>query len=233
MKNMPDIFSLDFMCFQTSPFETVILCTCITVMGTFFQIKSANMHRWNSGKHVHFNSDHRKFLTRVISLHLCSINFNLFGRNSVSLFKTPQTSEINNIPLAGLLQKHVSLGDWSSKHQNSFVCLHKTCLANSQNYWVLKTILEMKVAIIGVSSGQTVLLQEMSRRVYSTSCQFEINAFPSFVGLKLWRSKITQKLKLGEQVLWKRLIELMTFQWPVNVGNFRLNSWKHKLTSIV
>ena len=226
MKNMPDIFSLDFMCFQTSPFETVILCTCITVMGTFFQIKSANMHRWNSGKHVHFNSDHWKFLTRIISqMHLCSINFNLFGRNSVSLFKTPQTSEINNSPLAGLLQKHVSLGDWSSKHQNS--------LANSQNYWVLKTILERKVAIIGVSSGQTVLLQEMSRRVYSTSCQFEINAFPSFVSLKLWRSKITQKLKLGEQVLWKRLIELMTFQWPVNVGNFKLNSWKHKLTSIV
>ena len=162
MKNMPDIFSIDFACFQTSPFETVILCTCITVMGTFFQIKSANMHWWNSGKHVHFNSDHWKFLTRVISLHLCSINFNLFGRNSVSLFKTPQTSEINNIPLAGLLQKHVSLGDWASKHQNSFVCLHKTCLANSQNYWVLKTILERKVAIIGVSSGQTVLLQEMS-----------------------------------------------------------------------
>ena len=221
MKNMPDIFSLDFMCFQTSPFETLILCTCITVMGTFFQIKSANMHRWNSGKHVHFNSDHWKFLTRVISLHLCGINFNLFGRNSVSLF---QTSEINNIPLAGLLQKHVSLGDWSSKHQNSFVCLHKACLANSQNYWVLKTILERKVAIIGVSSGQTVLLQEMSRRVYSTSCQFEINAFPSFVSLKLWSSKITQKLKLGEQVLWKRLIELMTFQWPVNVGNFKLNN---------
>ena len=188
MKNMPDIFSLDFMCFQTSPFETLILCTCITVMGTFFQIKSANVHRWNSGKHVHFNSDHRKFLTQVISLHLCSINFNLFGRNSVSLFKTPQTSEINNIALAGLLQKHVSLGDWSSKHQNSFVCLHKTCLAK----WVLKTILDRKVAIIGVSSGQTVLLQEMSRRVYSTSCQFEINAFPSFVSLKLWRSKITQ-----------------------------------------
>ena len=45
--------------------------------------------------------------------------------------------------------------------------------------------------------------------------------------------QITQKLKLGEQVLWKSLTEMMTFQWPVNVGNFKLNSWQHKLTSIV
>ena len=146
--------------------------------------------------------------------------------------RLPRRLKLTTFPWPGLLQKHVSLGDWSSKHQNSFVCLHKTCPANSQNYLVLKTILERKVAIIGVSSGQTVLLQEMSRRVCPSSCQFERNAFPSFVSLKLWRSG-TQKLKLGEQVLWKRLIELMTFQWPVNVGNFKLNSWKHKLTSIV
>ena len=159
---------------------------------------------------------------------------NFWHRSSLCIFvalisicladsRLPRRLKLTTFPLPGCF-KSISLGDWSSKHQTSFVCLHKTCLANSQNYWVLKTILERKVAIIGVSSGQTVLLQEMSRRVYSASCQFEINAFPSFVSLKLWRSKITQKLKLGEQVLWKRLIELMTFQWPVNVGNFKLNN---------
>ena len=33
-----------------------------------------------------------------------------------------------NIPLAGLLQKHIGLGHSSTKHQKSFVCLHKMCL---------------------------------------------------------------------------------------------------------
>ena len=33
-----------------------------------------------------------------------------------------------NIPLAGLLQKHVGLLDSSAKYQKSFVCLRKMCL---------------------------------------------------------------------------------------------------------
>ena len=49
-----------------------------------------------------------------------------------------------------------------------------------------KSILKRKVAISGVSSGQMVLLQEMSRRVCPSSCQFEINAFPSFVSLEYY-----------------------------------------------
>ena len=39
MKNMPDTFSIDFACLQTSPFETVII---IRLKG--IKIKSANMH---------------------------------------------------------------------------------------------------------------------------------------------------------------------------------------------
>ena len=33
-----------------------------------------------------------------------------------------------NIPLAGLLQKHVGLLDLSAKYQKSFLCLRKMCL---------------------------------------------------------------------------------------------------------
>ena len=118
MKNIPDIFSIDFACFQNSPFETVILCTCITVTGTFFQInqqtctgETFSLLKWQAcslqlwQKWFNFQIKRRKFLTRVVSLHLCSVNFSLFGRNSISLFKTLQISEINSIPLAGAASK--------------------------------------------------------------------------------------------------------------------------------
>ena len=43
---------------------------------------------------------------------------------------------------------------------------------------------------------------------------------PSFIGPKLWRPKIAQKL--GEQLSWKRFVETTTCQRLVSVGNFQL-----------
>ena len=43
VKNIPDTFSIDFACLQTSPFETVIINT-VTRKTIFFHIKSADMH---------------------------------------------------------------------------------------------------------------------------------------------------------------------------------------------
>ena len=43
VKNIPYRFSIDFVCLQISPFETVII-NAVTRIKDFFQIKSANMH---------------------------------------------------------------------------------------------------------------------------------------------------------------------------------------------
>ena len=55
-----------------------------------------------------------------------------------------------NIPLAGLLQKHVGLLDSSAKYQKSSICLHKMCLLV-----VLSKRMEMTINVIDLSMSVT------------------------------------------------------------------------------
>ena len=125
--------------------------------------------------------------------------------------------ELTKFPPPRLHQNHVGLRNWSLKHCPKILHLFNMCLTNSQKHPVLKTILANKRFHVIPSLWN---FYEMSRRVCPTSCQSEINSFPSFIGPKLWRPKITQKL--GEQLLWKHFIETTTCQWLVSVGNFQL-----------
>ena len=130
--------------------------------------------------------------------------------------KLPRLLELTKFPPQRLHQNHASLRDWSSKHCPKILHLFK-CLANMQKHPVLKTILVNKQFYVIPSLWN---FYEMSKRVCPTSCQSEINSFPSFIGPKLWRPKIKQKL--GEQLSWKRFIETTTCQQLVSVGNFQL-----------
>ena len=121
MKNMPDIFSIDFACLRISPFETVILYS----FWAFLQIKSPNMSSWNI------------FLIQALS-ELASPQIKTVKppdkKGGISLHRRTFKFQFvcqklcYNIPLAGLLQKHVGLLDLSAKYQKSFLCLRKMCL---------------------------------------------------------------------------------------------------------
>ena len=102
MKNMPDTFSIDFMCLQKSPFETAILYSFWDIP----QIKTVKP------------PDKKPSI---------SDRYSFLRRRSVK-FQFVWQKRSYNIPLAELLQKHVDLRDSSAKCQNSFVCLRKMCL---------------------------------------------------------------------------------------------------------
>ena len=102
MKNMPDTFTIDFMCLQKSPFETVILYSFWDIP----QIKTVKP------------PDKKPSI---------SDRYSFLRRRSVK-FQFVWQKRCYNIPLAELLQKHVDLRDSSAKCQNSLVCLRKMCL---------------------------------------------------------------------------------------------------------
>ena len=123
MKKMPDTFSIDCACLQISPFETVILYS----FWAFIQIKSPNMQSWNI------------FLIAALSM-LASPQIKtvkpLYKKGGISdrpsfLYRRNVKFQLVcqklcfNIPLAGLLQKHVGLLDLSTKYQKSLLCLRK------------------------------------------------------------------------------------------------------------
>ena len=125
MINMPDTFSIDLVSLQISPFQK----WSYTVSGPFLQIYSANMERWNI------------FLIEALSM-LTSLQIktvkppnkkpcisdrpSFLHQRSVK-FQSVWQKLRYNIPLAGLLQKHVGLHVSPAKYQKSFVCLRKMC----------------------------------------------------------------------------------------------------------
>ena len=89
---------------------------------------------------------------------------------------------------------------------------NNTCKESSDINWCIKQ----------PNAFMSSLLQKMLIRVYLTSHQLEINSLPSFIGPRWWKSKITQKLKLDQQVLWKHTF-YRNNHWStiVSVGNLR------------
>ena len=104
MKNMPDTFSIDFACLQISPFETVTLYS----FWIFPEIKSPNKNKHAQLKHfLNRSAKHACLLHHGLKrLNLpiksqapvptgrlfcigVSLNFNSFGRNSVTTFRWP------------------------------------------------------------------------------------------------------------------------------------------------
>ena len=73
------------------------------------------------------------------------------------------------------------------------VCLQKMCLANSQERQILKTILVSKLSS---------LLHRNVKKCLPYFMPIEnISSFPSFIGLKWWRSQITQDLTFIKQTV--------------------------------
>ena len=128
MKNMQDTFSIYFACLQIPPF--ILKQWIYTVSGPFLQIKWANMHRSNI------------FLIEALSM-LASPQIKTVkpsdkkpGISERSFFLRRRSVKCQfvrrklcyNIPLVGLLQKHVCLRESSSEYQKSFMCWCKMCL---------------------------------------------------------------------------------------------------------
>ena len=117
---MPDTFSIDFACSKQWFY---------TVSGTFLQIKSVNMHRWNI------------FLIEALSMLASpqiktvkppdkkpgiSDRSSFLRRRSVK-FQFVWQKRCYNINPAGLLQKHVGLRDSSAKNAKIPFCVCARC----------------------------------------------------------------------------------------------------------
>ena len=104
---MPDTFSIDFACLQISSLETVILYSFWDIPANMLfspQIKTVKPPYKKPGI-----SDRESFL------HRRSVKFHFVWQK-----------RCHNIPLAGLLQKHVGLRDLSAKCQIS-LCVGVRC----------------------------------------------------------------------------------------------------------
>ena len=107
----------------------------------------------------------------LISIHLAKTEF-LYS-------KLPRPLELKTIPWLGSCKCMINL-----QIPKVLVCLHKMCLANSQERQILKTILLSKLSS---------LLHRNVKKCLPYFMPIEnIFSFPSFIGLKWWRSQITQ-----------------------------------------
>ena len=109
MKNMPDMFSINIVYLQISPFKAVILY--------IFLIELLSMLASPQIKTVKPPYKKPSISERSSFLH----------RRSVKIQFVWQKLSYH-ILLVGLLQRHVGLRDSSKKYQKSFVCLRKMCL---------------------------------------------------------------------------------------------------------
>ena len=188
MKNMPDLASI-------SGVHKHLLSRqwFYTVTRTFLQIELANMHGWII------------FLIKAASM-LASTQIKMVNPPD----KKPGISNMGRLFCVFVALISICLPETVLQHSSdratSKACwlmwfmlkIPKILCVFAQNVACkftlalgLKTIPERKVAIIGVSNGQTGFMPPL---LQNTSCQSEINSFPSFDGPKWWRSKMTQKL---------------------------------------
>ena len=119
---MPDTFSIDFACLQISSFEKVILYS-------FWDIPPVKIGKHAQVKHFPNPSAKRARLPQIKTVKLpdkkpgISDRSSFLRRRSVKFqFVWPNCVQYN-IPLAGLLQKHVGIRDSSATYQKCFVCL--------------------------------------------------------------------------------------------------------------